>query len=177
MATIRSLRREKNEFSTCASVFGIVQQSQVDEIDNVGCGGIWGRVNARVSDRSRIKKEREKEDDGGASSDCDCPVLLGPLPPPCQSPNPRVCHWRRAESWPNRNTWKEQSVSVLSEVVCGSKHSGWIDLQILQTEKCFDLFWMNPFSSANQVWVLWECQFNSHVNCFMTDSLIIFLIF
>lgn len=75
------------EFVTGASIFGVVEQSQVNEIaggEIKGRGGFIGRTG--------IEEESENEDDDCESDRCDCPVPFRPFCPPKQSSKPLIRH-------------------------------------------------------------------------------------
>lgn len=73
------------DFVTGASIFGVVEQSQVNQIAG-------GEINGRGCSigRTGIEEESENEDDDCESDGCDCPV--GPFCPPKQSAKPLICH-------------------------------------------------------------------------------------
>ena len=86
----------KVEMGSCtgACILGIAHQGEVDEIVSVI---EWVVEVGVITAAPRVGDESEKKDDEREANGCDCPLLLGPLPPPSQTSKPwvRHCSWLR----------------------------------------------------------------------------------
>lgn len=77
----------KVEMGSCtgACILGIAHQGEVDEIVSVIERVVEVGV---ITAAPRVGDESEKKDDEREANGCDCPLLLGPLPPPSQTSKP-----------------------------------------------------------------------------------------